>query len=156
MKSWIFIGILLSVMGGAAYYYYTTTQERIEQLARNNATLVSQNKQLFDANQTNLDTIDKLQESYAEVERMYNELQDEFQVIRAQNRELAAKFEGHDLTALAIAKPELIEKIVNSASVDALRCLELLSGSPLNKKELAATDEKSFNNECPWLFALKD
>lgn len=48
---------------------------------------------------------------------------------------------SRDLGKLAIEKPALVEKIINNASMKALRCLELSSGSKLKEGET--------NEECP-------
>jgi DNA repair exonuclease SbcCD ATPase subunit len=152
MKSWIFIGILVAMMSGAAYYYYSTTQTRIATLIENNAVLESNNLQLQTANETNLRTIDNLRASYKKVEQQFAQVQTEFQVIRSQNNELRERLGRHELGALAAVKPGLVQPIINKASADALRCFELLSGAPLNERERKATNEKDFNNECPWLY----
>ena len=152
MKSWIFIGVLIAMMSGAAYYYYSSTQSRIAQLIENNAVLEENNKQLITANQQNLQTIENLQSSYQRVQEQFVQVQAEFQTTRMQNRELRERLGRHELDALAAAKPELVENVINNAGENALRCFELLSGSPLTDRERNATNERSFNSECPWLF----
>lgn len=152
MKSWIFIGILVALLGGGVYYYYTTTQTRISQLIENNAVLGENNKQLQTANKHNLQTIDELQSSYARIQEQYTQLESEFQLIRSQNNELRQRLGRHELDALASAKPELVESIINKATTKSIRCFELLSGAPLNDMEKKAENEKEFNSECPWLY----
>jgi uncharacterized membrane-anchored protein YhcB (DUF1043 family) len=152
MKSWIFIGLLIAMMSGAAYYYYNSTQTRIAQLIENNAVLEENNKQLVTANETNLNTITELQQSYQRVQEQYTQIQSEFQVIRLQNRELRERLGRHELDALAAAKPGLVEDVINNASENALRCFELQSGSPLTEQERNAKNEREFNSECPWLY----
>lgn len=152
MKSWIFIGLLFSMMCGGAYYYYTTTQETIQILIENNATMKSDISRLTDANQQNLTTIDRLQDEYVTIQNNFNRLQSDFQIIRDQNDQLAAKFEDRDLNQLATTKPKLVENIINNATDDALRCFELLSGAPLTEDEKQATNENEFNSECPFLW----
>ena len=139
-------------MSSAAYYYYSTTQTRIETLTRNNATLVSNNDQLNNAVNENLNTIDELRNSYQLMADQYKEIESKFQDVRSQNNELRQRLGKHDIGALAVAKPELVQNIINNASANAARCLELLSGVPLNDNELNATTSKEFNSECPWLF----
>jgi uncharacterized membrane-anchored protein YhcB (DUF1043 family) len=152
MKSWIFIGILIAMMSGAAYYYYSTTQTRIAQLIENSVVLKENNKQLVTANEQNIQTIDDLQASYQKVQEQFTQVQSEFQVIRMQNRELRERLGRHELDALAAARPELVERTINRASERALRCFELLSGSPLTEQERNARNEREFNAECPWLY----
>lgn len=154
MKSWLIIGILLSMMGGGAWYYYDSTQKAIRVLVANNATLEANTVTLKDANQVNLDTIGNLQETYTQIQENYSQLESEFQVIRLQSSELRERLGRHDLSALAAAKPALVEKSINSASNNALRCFELISGSAPNEKERNASNEKEFNSECPWLFSI--
>lgn len=140
------------MMSGAAYYYYNSTQTRIAQLIENNAVLEENNKQLVTANETNLNTITELQQSYQRVQEQYTQVQSEFQVIRLQNRELRERLGRHELDALAAAKPGLVENIINDASENALRCFELLSGSPLTEQERNARTAVQANPECPWFF----
>jgi hypothetical protein len=58
----------------------------------------------------------------------------------------SANGDERDLGKIAIEKPALIVKIINKASIKAVRCLELASGSPLTKDELNVP-----NSECPSL-----
>ena len=152
MKSWIIIGVLITLMSGAAYFYYSTTQSRIAELIANNATLTANVQTLTDANYQNLQTIDDLQASYQKVQEDFSRVQSEFQVIRLQNNELRERLSRHELDALAAAKPSLVEKTVNNATDNAMRCFELMSGAPLNDKERNAKTPREANSECPWLF----
>ena len=152
MKSWVFIGILIALMSGAAYYYYSTTQSHIESLIENNATLVSNNITLSNANDQNIQTIDDLQVEFQRVQEDFSRVQSEFQVIRSQNSELKERLGRHELDVLAASKPVLVERTINNASTNAMRCFELLSGAPLNEKERNAQNERQFNSECPWLW----
>jgi TolA-binding protein len=152
MKSWIFIGILIALLSGAVYYYYTNTQERIAVLTANNATLTANVQTLTDANNQNIQTIDDLQASYQRVQEDFSRVQSEFQIIRSQNNELRERLGRHELDALAAARPGLVERRINNASANAMRCFELMSGAPLNDRERAATTEREFNSECPWMF----
>jgi multidrug efflux pump subunit AcrA (membrane-fusion protein) len=156
MKSWIFIGILIALLSGGVYYYYTTTQTRIEALTQANATLVVNNGQLLQANSENLDTIDELQNLHEENRQNYTQLENEFQVIRMENHELREKLGRHELDALAAARPTLVERTVNRASENAMRCFEILSGSPLTEREINARNSREANPECPWLFESVD
>lgn len=152
MKSWIFIGILVALLSGAAYYYYTTTQEKISTLIANNATLAANVQTLTNANSQNIQTIEDLQTSYQQVQEDFSRVQSEFQIVRMQNNELRERLGRHELDALAAAKPGLVERTINNASANAIRCFELLSGSPLNEKERNAQTEREFNSECSWMF----
>lgn len=153
MKSWIIIGVLITLMSGAAYYYYNTTQKQIATLIANNATLTANVQTLTNANTQNIRTIEDLQSSYQKVQEDYSRVQSEFQVIRMQNTELRERLGRHELDALAAAKPRLVERTINRASDNATRCFELLSGAPLTESEKNAKSEREFNSECPWLWS---
>ena len=68
------------------------------------------------------------------------------------NQKELTRLTEHDLHRLALAKPKLIEEIINKSSVNALRCFEILSGSPLTEREESAKNGKEFNSECPWIY----
>ena len=152
MKSWIIIGVLITLMSGAVYYYYSTTQERIAALIANNAMLTANVQTLTTANAQNIQTIEDLQTSYAKVQEDFSRVQSEFQIVRSQNNELKERLGRHELDALAAAKPGLVERTINNASANAMRCFELMSGAPLNDKEKNARSAREANAECPWLF----
>ena len=143
---------MATVIIGAAYFYYNSTQDRIERLVQNNAQLEENVNRFRDAVNQNEDTIDFLQN---QSERRFEEnqrLQNEMQVIRSQNNELRDRLSRHDIGALAFSRPGLVENRINNASQQALRCFELLSGSPLNESERNAENARAFNSECPWIF----
>lgn len=151
-KTWIFVGILLTILCGAAYYYYDSTQTRLTKLTENNAVLKGNNAQLLRANEENLNTIDEQQKNFEEIRNSYTELESDFQITRMQNSELRERLGKHELSALAAAKPKLVENVINNASKNAMRCFELMSGAPLTERERNAKSEKEFNSECPWLW----
>jgi hypothetical protein len=64
---------------------------------------------------------------------------------------LANKFDKKDIGALASEKPELMSRLVNRGTANAMRCLELASGAPLNEKEKNAKTATEANRECPSL-----
>lgn len=142
----------MSLMSGAAYFYYSTTQSRIATLTANNATLTANVQTITDANDQNIQTIDDLQVSYEKVQEDFSRVQSEFQIVRSQNNELRERLGRHELEALAAAKPALVERTINRASDNAMRCFELLSGATLNEKERNAENERQFNSECPWIY----
>lgn len=152
MKSWIIIGILIALMSSAALFYYNSTQNKIELLTANNATLAANNLAITNANKQNIKTIDDLRILNQKRQEDFLQVESEFQTERLHNSELKDRLDSHELGALAAAKPGLVEKTVNIASANSMRCFELLSGAPLNENERAAKTDRQFNSECPWLF----
>lgn len=151
-SKWIIIGMILATLGGLATTYVIFTQSKIESLTINNAVLEENSKALKVAAEQNAKTVDELVLEQEKVHKEFLALQTEYQIIRSQKAELEARLNKHNLTELALTKPELLEKILNSASKDALRCFEIISGAPLSDKERSAKNEREFNAECPWLF----
>ena len=140
----ILIGIIL-MMGLGGYWYYTDTQKRLTILTENNA-------QLNISVQTNEDTINSLQASYAAIQAENTRINAEYAAIRRQNSILAGKLADMDIGLIASQRPDSIERAVNRGTENAGRCFEILSGSPLTEEERNATDGESFNKECPWLW----
>jgi uncharacterized phage infection (PIP) family protein YhgE len=136
-------------MGGIGYWYYNDTQATISTLTANNAKLET-------AVQTQEDAINSLQESYAAMAAENERINNAYAEIRRQNSRLSSKLADMDLGLLAAEKPDSIERAVNTGTVNAGRCFEILSGSPLTEKELNATSGEDFNKECPWLWPGPD
>ena len=140
----ILIGIIL-IMGLGGYWYYTDTQKRLAILVENNAKLEV-------AVATNEQAIASLQADYAAAQAENQRINAEYAEIRRQNNRLASRLSDIDLGLIAAEKPDSIERAVNRGTVNAGRCFEILSGSPLTETELNAKDGESFNKECPWLW----
>jgi chromosome segregation ATPase len=137
--------VVIMVMGGIGYWYYNDTQARMAILQENNA-------QLSVAVATNEETIASLQADYARAQEETQRINAAYTEIRRQNSRLSNRLSEIDLSLLAAEKPDSIERAVNRGTVNAGRCFEILSGSPLTETELNATDGESFNKECPWLW----
>lgn len=126
---------------GAGYLYYQNTQERIAILTENNAkleTAVATNEQALAAQTA----------AFAQMQEENQRLQKEFQSISDRNRALENRLSRHDIGASGVAKPTLTEKVLNNATANAQRCMEIFSGAPLTDKELSATKPSEINPEC--------
>jgi len=78
--------------------------------------------------------------------------------IQLQNKDLTnlqdrftqnAAGQKRDFGKTAAARPEALERAVNRGTQNALRCLEIASGSPLTESEKAASKPSEINRECP-------
>ena len=137
--------VVIMVMGGIGYWYYNDTQAKLAILQENNA-------KLNIAVQTNEETINSLQADYAAIQAENTRINAEYAAIRRQNSILAGKLADMDIGLIASQRPDSIERAVNRGTLNAGRCFEILSGSPLTEEERNATDGESFNKECPWLW----
>ena len=101
----------------------------------------------------------------AEIQKMQQDIQN----IQQANRDLAAasdraradvtalqeKFsqdargQPRDFGLLARERPELIERLVNRGTRNAMRCLEIASGAPRTEAEINARTSSEINKECP-------
>jgi len=137
--------IVIALMGAGGYWYYNDSQARIAVLTENNAKLEV-------AIQTQTQALESIQADYARASEELTRVNDEFRLIRNQNNVLATKLAEHDIAVLGSARPDSVQRIVNTASKKALRCFELLSGAELTDSEKEAKSAQSFNSECPWLY----
>lgn len=116
--------ILLAVLGGVGfggYTYVTDLQERVEVLKENNAKLEV-------ALETSEASMNALMENMTKIAEANKELQNNLQKAEQYGDELQAKLRRHDLTALAIKKPALLEGKMNGATAKLWRELEQDTG----------------------------
>lgn len=145
---YLILGIIL--VGGTAGFlinrHIDNLNTKIEILQANNAALDL-------AVKTNEETINTLQNEYRIIQETNAQVNQAYAEIRRQNNYLMDKLGEHDIGALAAARPESIQRLINSGTANAGRCFEILSGSPLTEEEKNARNATAFNNECPWLWA---
>lgn len=111
----------------------------------------------------------QLQEGIKEQQALMERMQADIQAIQAINQELAnvaaqqradvdalsrkfsqdSKGTPRDFGQFASGKPDLVERLVNRGTRNAMRCLELASGAEHTPQELAATTSSDINKECP-------
>ena len=116
--------IVLAVLGSVGYgavWYYNDTQARIATLRENNAKLEV-------AIQTSEASLESLQQDVAKFQELNNELQTQLQKAEQYGDELQAKLRRHNLTALALKKPGLLEGKMNGATANLWRDLEKDTG----------------------------
>jgi len=138
--------VVIVVISGTSYWYYTDSQAKISVLTQNNARLET-------AVQLSEDAIASLQADYAAAQEETRRINQAYADIRRQNDRLATKLSDIDLGLLAAERPDSIQRAINRGTVNAGRCFEILSGSPLTETEQNATNGESFNKECPWLWS---
>ena len=139
------MALMMLVLCGAFWWYYNDSQERMAILNENNAKLET-------AVAISEEAVSTLQADFRRANEELNRVNTEFAAIREQNRVLSDKLARHDLAVLGAGKPGLVERLIDRGSSNAGRCFEILSGAPLTNNEMEATDGKSFNPECPWLW----
>jgi hypothetical protein len=145
LKGMLMMGAVMATMAAGFMWYFNHSQAKI-------ATLIENNAQLEVAVQTNEEAIRSISILNEAANREIRRVNDELAASRQQNRELLGRLAANDLGAFGQTNPEGLERVINRASNNVLRCFELMSGAELNERELAATDGRSFNRECPWMW----
>jgi predicted nuclease with TOPRIM domain len=142
IKAVVALIIVLIVAGGA--WYVTGLRADLAVSEMNNQKL----KDGIDQQQA---LMEKMRVDIAQIQSINKDLQAQNQKQREDVTNLSKKFDKRDLGVVAAEKPEVIEKLVNRGSKNALRCLELASGAPLNDVEKNAKTPTEANRECPSL-----
>ena len=141
LKLALIMMVLMGAMGGVGYWYYNDTQERMATLVANEAkaTLAVQEAEAAKV---------AMQQSYEAMAKENKILNEKFQEAEDRSNRLEKKLGRHDIGVLGEAKPTLVEKVLTNASNNALRCAEIISGSPLTEEEISATKPSEINPEC--------
>lgn len=102
--------LLFGSLIGGGYFYYQDSQATIARLRDNNAKLSL-------VAETNQATIKQLQQDAVDAEERMQELSVRAKEAEEYQDKLISKLRKHDLTALTLKKPGMIEKRVNNAVV---------------------------------------
>ena len=108
-------------------------------------------KDVVEAKDKQIDTINN---NITRMNQIQTDLNNTLSRIQNESTELRKKFEqdargrARDMARIAEARPRLVENIINDATRDALRCNEIVTGSPLTSDEQSG---KIKNTICPEL-----
>jgi ribosomal protein L17 len=102
--------LLFGSLIGGGYFYYQDSQATIARLRDNNAKLSL-------VAETNQATIKQMQQDAIDAEERMQELSVRAREAEEYQDKLISKLRKHDLTALTLKKPGMIEKRVNNAVV---------------------------------------
>lgn len=137
----IIILIIVLTLAGGIYY--------ITGLRADLATSEANNQKLEDGIMQQQLLINQMKEDVAAIQKANEELENQNLKQKKDLDNLQNKFS--DFGARAAANAEAAAKAINRGTINALRCLELASGAPLNDKEKQAKSPKEANRECPAL-----
>jgi multidrug resistance efflux pump len=76
-------------------------------------------------------------------------LSKEFKALDQRFNKINGQGEVRDIGKLAEERSSSVERVVNSATKKAMRCVEIAMGAPLTEKEINATLKSEINSECP-------
>ena len=132
------LAIIVMIGAGGGYLY-------INKLQKDNATLKTNQIKLESAVEDNNKVIEQQIEDINKIRNTLEIVEQEKKKLEKDKDDLNKRLGKHDIGNLAENKPGLVEKIINKASKNAQRCVEIASGSPLTEEELNGTP----NRECP-------
>ena len=135
--------IILSLAGGGYVY--------VQKLQKDNAILKINTVKLETAVTQNEEVIKNQVKEFEQVRTTLSTVQKQKDELQGDKDNLSKKLQRHDLGQLAYNKPGLVVKIINKASNNANRCIEIATGSPLTEDEINAVKKSQINGECPSL-----
>lgn len=147
-------GVLALAVGGTIYAGYRTMDNIIEERDRmiaENAVLKANEAALESAIDLQDATIEALQEDIERGNQIRESVEQDFSAAREQVEALQERLGQHELGYLASERPGLVENIINNATDEVGRCLEIATGAPLTEEEINATLPSEINSECPEL-----
>ena len=141
IKKYLIIVAVITAAGFALWQYYTYTQNQIRIYAENAAKSEMAQKATQAA-------LDETQKDLKRVRIEFDRANSKFKAADKRVRNLENKLAKHELDFLAASRPKDVQKIIDKASDNMLRCLEIVGGSPLTEDEINATKPSQINNEC--------
>jgi len=144
----VMVGILVSSLAGAGLYVMKlrsdnailkANQIKLEEAVASQQEVIAQQKADFE---TIMAANAKLQETRDILKQELQNLDDKFNKTNASGKK-------RDIGDLAVNRPDSVERVINRASDNALRCVEIAMGSPLTEKEINAVKPSEINSECP-------
>ena len=146
----VMVGILVSSLAGAGLY--------VMKLRSDNAILKANQIKLEEAVASQQEVIAQQKADFETIMAANQKLQDTRDILKQELKNLDDKFnktnasgKKRDIGDLAVNRPESVERVINRASDNALRCVEVAMGAPLTEKEINATKPSEINSECPSL-----
>ena len=153
MFSTIKIALIVMMMAGAGggYIYVKNLKADLATSEANNAKLeqsVNDQKAVIEQQRKDFTAI---LEANKELQEKNAVLAKEFKALDERFNKINGKGEVRDIGKLAEERASSVERVVNSATKKAMRCVEIAMGSPLTEKEINATKKSQINSECPSL-----
>ena len=146
------IGVVLTF-----YYQYQSMRIELSQTKQELQVSEQNNLMLEGSIKSQQATIELQLEEAKLINKANLELRETQRDLRKEYKELDRKFtekangEARSITNIALKKSSLIERVINKATANAMRCNEIAMGSPLTEDERNATKKSQTNPECPSL-----
>ena len=142
IKAAVYLAIVVVIAGGL--WYVTGLRENLAIAEMNN-------QKLQDGIKEQQQLMEQMKADIEQIQTINKDLQEQNEKQRQDVDNLSRKFDKRDFGVFAIDNAEKAEYLINRGTKNALRCLELASGAPLNEKEKNAKTPTEANRECPAL-----
>ena len=144
----VMIGIMLSgLAGGVAYVYKLKADNAIlKENAIKLENAVSSQQAVIDQQKKDFDNI---LQANKDLNALKLTLTKELEALDNKFNKTNASGKKRDIGDLAVNRPESVERVINRASDNAVRCVEIAMGAELTEKEINATKKSEINSECP-------
>jgi len=144
----VMIGIMLSgLAGGVAYVYKLKADNAIlKENAIKLENAVSSQQAVIDQQKKDFDNI---LQANKDLNALKLTLTKELEALDDKFNKTNASGKKRDIGDLAVNRPESVERVINRASDNAVRCVEIAMGAELTEKEINATKKSEINSECP-------
>jgi hypothetical protein len=151
MFSSIKIAIVLMMLAGAGggFIYVKNLQADLATSEANNLKLeesVADQKAVIAQQANDFKSILAANKALDEQNRI---LSKEFKALDQRFNKINGQGEVRDIGKLAEERSSSVERVINSATKKAMRCVEIAMGAPLTEKEINATKKSQINSECP-------
>ena len=142
--------VAIMLAGGAgAFIYVKTLQADLAMSEANNAKLEQSVENQKAVIEQQLKDVKAIRVAIVEQETLNKRLNESLKDLRDKFHKVNASGKKRDIGALAKDKPRLIERVINTGTRNALRCMEISMGAKLTEKEVNATKKSEINSECP-------
>ena len=141
--------VVALLTAGGGFLHYKTVKADLETAKANNLILeqsVQGQKAVIEQQKKDFSSILAANETLQEQNKV---LAAEFSALDERFNKINAQGEVRDIGKLAVERSKSVERVINSASAKAMRCVEIAMGSPLTEKEENATTKSQINSECP-------
>jgi len=144
----VMVGIMLTgLAGGVAYVYKLKADNAIlKENAIKLENAVSSQQAVIDQQKKDFDNI---LQANKELNALKLTLTKELEALDDKFNKTNASGKKRDIGDLAVNRPESVERVINRASDNAVRCVEIAMGAELTEKEINATKKSEINSECP-------
>lgn len=152
--SFLAVGIAIAL---GFYYQYKNMEMDLAQTKQDLQVSEQNNVMLEGSIKSQQATIERQLQDVKKIQQANNALRETQNKLKSEYKELDRKFtekangEARSISNLALKKSSLIERVINKATANAMRCNEIAMGSPLTEDEKNATKKSQINPECPSL-----